>query len=130
MKNKKLIIIAVVILGIVIGFGIYFTSNKSEKANSKEDDITEANKGNKAENELSKEDALIILKDKYNDDIYLIEFDFSEYDLYFFNIKNLKTDSIEMIVSINKYTKEVRENKIIGVGDNNNQIGISGGKIN
>lgn len=131
MKYKNLIIIITVItLGIGIGFGIYFTSNKSKKANSKEDDITETNKGNKVENELSKEEALQILKDKYNTEIYLIEFDFDEYDLYFFNIKNIEKNLIEMIVSVNRYTKEVRENKVIGVGGNTNQIGVSGGKIN
>lgn len=129
MKMKKLIItIIVIFLGIGLGFGIYYASNNKKNNDKKNDNIPENSDDSIIEDGLNKEEAILILKEKYNENTYLIEFDFGDYDLYFFNIRNLKTNLIEMSVSINKYTKEIRENKTISVGDDNSQIEILGKK--
>lgn len=127
-RNLLIILIIVVVLGISLGFGFYYLNSKNTKNDL--DDTPDINKENdEILNFLTIEEALEILKEKYKDDTYLISYNFGENDFYFFDVINKRDNLIEMIVSINKYTKEVKENKIIVVGDDIYQ-GIFGGKIN
>lgn len=129
MKNKKIviIIIVIVILGTVSGIGLHFLINR-EKANpensNEEDRIPDS-----LEFVLTKEDAYKLLEERYKDEKYLIKFEKEIDDSFVYEIKNKESNLVELLASVNKYTKNVTESKIVLIGEKNSSKEIFGGKI-